>query len=90
MSGSRAYVSWANMKQRCFNPRNPGYPDYGGRGIVACEKWRSDFPAFYADTGDAPPGKSLDRIDNDGNYEPGNVRWATRLIQTWNRRRSSR
>jgi len=69
------------MKTRCNNPNTPAYARYGGRGIKVCEPWQS-FQGFYADMGD-PPSKnySLDRIDNDGNYEPGNVRWATRKEQ---------
>jgi hypothetical protein len=73
------------MKQRCFNPRHPKYPDYGGRGITVWDDWCS-FVNYYAVTGHPPPGMSLDRIDNDGNYEPGNVRWTTRCEQQRNRR----
>jgi hypothetical protein len=90
MSGTRAYVRWANMKQRCFNPRNPGYPDYGGRGITVCEEWHKDFLTFYANTGDAPLCMSFDRINNAGNYEPTNWRWAPRWLQTFNRRKPRR
>ena len=74
------------MKQRCFNPRNAGYRYYGERGIGVHEDWRKDFLAFFADVLDAPHGLSLDRINNNGNYEPGNVRWATPLEQVHNRR----
>jgi hypothetical protein len=73
------------MKQRCFNPRHLKYPDYGGRGITVCEYY-IDVVNWYADLGDPPPGMSLNRIDNDGNYEPGNVRWATCCEQQRNRR----
>ena len=87
-SGGRCtsiYARWKDMRQRCSNPNNPRYPDYGDRGITVCERWRS-FENYYADRGDPPPGKSNDRINNDGNYEPGNLRWATRSQQNFNRR----
>jgi hypothetical protein len=73
------------MIQRCTNPARRGYPSYGGRGIVVCERWR-DFPSFLADMGARPAGKTLDRINNDGNYEPGNCRWATQREQCANTR----
>lgn len=77
------------MVDRCTNPENKQYPDYGARGITVCERWM-DFEAYYADLGDLPEGMSLDRLDNDRGYEPGNVRWATRLEQNRNRRRPYR
>lgn len=75
--------------QRCFNPRHPKYKDYGGRGITVCEKWRS-FEGYFADTGLRPEGRTLDRIDVNGNYEPGNVQWATPKQQRQNQRRWER
>lgn len=83
---SRTYVSWRHMIARCTNPRNDSYIDYGGRGIKVCEHWRS-FANFLADMGERPPGLTLDRFPNrDGNYEPGNCRWATPKEQIGNRR----
>jgi hypothetical protein len=83
---TRAYHCWQHMKQRCLNPNNRDYPNYGGRGITVCERWRS-FENFHSDVGDPPPDKSLDRYpDRNGNYEPGNWRWATAKEQVLNRR----
>jgi hypothetical protein len=81
-------VRWANMVQRCTNPNRAEYKNYGGRGISVCDRWLKSFDAYLADVGFCP-GKdlSLDRINNDGNYETGNVRWATRKQQMQNSRR---
>jgi hypothetical protein len=77
------------MRDRCYNPNHISYANYGGRGISVCERWRERFEHFFADMGMRPgPEYSLDRIDNDGNYEPGNVRWATQKEQGNNRRRN--
>lgn len=85
------YVAWDNMKQRCLNQNRDQYEDYGGRGIEVCARWLHSFENFLADIGRRPsPKHTLDRYpDNDGNYEPGNVRWATRSEQSRNRRRFS-
>jgi hypothetical protein len=85
--GTPEYVIWGGMKSRCHNQNHPSYANYGGRGITVCAEWRDSFEAFLADMGRRPsPEHSLDRIDNDGNYEPGNVRWATNTEQSRNRR----
>ena len=77
-SDSPTYTSWSNMIRRCEDARHPSFDCYGGRGITVCARWRQDFAAFLADMGERPVGKTLDRYpNNDGNYEPGNCRWAT-------------
>lgn len=81
---SSAYHSWASMMQRCTNPKRRSYKHYGGRGITVCLRWRT-FENFLADMGDRPDGKTIDRWpDKDGNYEPGNCRWATNSEQARN------
>lgn len=88
---SPEYRAWNHMKDRCYNPNNTRYNDYGGRGITVCEAWRNSFEEFIADVGNRPNKfSSLDRINNEGNYEPGNVRWTSSTNQASNRRISSR
>jgi hypothetical protein len=72
------------MKQRCYYAKHKFYPRYGGRGITVCKRWRDSFEAFLKDMGIRPSGKTLDRKDNDGNYNPRNCRWATRKQQRTN------
>lgn len=80
------YQAWQNMIQRCTNPNRPDYHHYGGRGITICERWMT-FENFLADVGEKPKGLSIDRFpDNNGNYEPGNVRWANQTQQVRNSR----
>ena len=84
-STTSIWISWKNMRQRCCNQNHKNYKDYGGRGIVICDRWNS-FINFLTDMGEPPPGTSLDRINNDHGYEPGNCRWATPKEQANNRR----
>lgn len=86
MFGTPTYNSWVSMIQRCLNSNYPGFANYGGRGVSVCESWR-EFENFIADMGERPDGTSIDRIDVNGNYEPGNCRWATRSVQSSNQRR---
>lgn len=85
---SATHYAWTNMIQRCTNAKRPDYPTYGGRAISVCRKWRDSFAAFLADMGKRPsPQHSLDRFpDQNGNYEPGNCRWATKHQQMQNTR----
>lgn len=88
MYGTPAYRSWSAMLTRCNNPRNNKYPDYGGRGISVCASWH-DFSSFFADMGPRPEGATLGRIDNDGNYEPGNCEWQCDTTQARNKRNTA-
>jgi hypothetical protein len=91
---SPEYVIWAQMVQRCTNPKHKNWNYYGGRGIAVCEQWINSFEEFFKHIGPRPGSSGrefqLDRINNDGNYEPGNVRWATVEIQLNNQRRPQR
>ena len=84
---SPEYGAWRHIKSRCYNVNCSEYPNYGARGIVMCDEWINSFEAFFAEVGERPSAlHSIDRIDNNGNYEPGNVRWATQTVQNRNKR----
>ena len=85
-SGTRTYYAWRSMRARCVYPDHAAYHNYGGRGILVCQRWLDDYDSFYEDMGPAPAGMSLDRINVNGNYEPANCRWATDKEQSHNRR----
>jgi Staphylococcus phage HNH endonuclease len=84
------YFSWRNARARCYNVKCASYSMYGGRGIKMCDEWRNDMKAFYdymiSNFGHKQPGQSIERIDVNGNYEPGNVKWATTQEQNKNKR----
>ena len=86
-SGTSIYGVWSHMIERCYNVRVMSYSNYGGRGIKVCDRWKNSFENFYKDMGDKPSAKhQLDRIDNDGNYEPNNCRWVNRSENSLNKR----
>lgn len=88
MSKTPTYVSWQDARKRCFSPKNKRFAEYGGRGITMCAEWADSFESFLADMGVAPPGMTLERERVNGDYEPGNCKWATRAEQSQNTRRN--
>lgn len=94
MSETKIYRVWQSMKSRCTRKTDKNFKDYGGRGITVCDEWMNDFQSFYDCVSHLPhfgeEGYSLDRINNEGNYEPGNVKWSTPYEQVHNRRTSQR
>lgn len=85
--GSPSYLTWLAMIQRCYDPKHVAYHQYGGAGVVICDRWRHSFEAFLSDMGERPIGHTIDRYPNkSGSYEPGNCRWATKQQQSWNRK----
>lgn len=89
MSKTPIYCAWKHIFQRCYNPKDKSFKNYGGRGITVCKRWHK-FENFYADVGNPPKGMSIDRWpNNNGNYEPSNIRWATRHEQNSNTRPAS-
>jgi hypothetical protein len=88
---TKEYATWSRIRNKCNCPSDKAYPDYGGRGIKICDRWLESYENFLADMGRAPSTKhSIDRINNDGNYEPANCRWATVMQQVLNRRNTLR
>ena len=85
-SSKKTYHAWRSMRQRCINPKNASWANYGGRGITVCETWKDSYDAFFADMGECPEGLSLDRIDVNEGYSPENCRWVGWDIQAVNKR----
>lgn len=85
MTKTRTFKSWESMKQRCNNPKAPSYSSYGGRGIRVCDRWLENFSFFFEDMGERPEGKTLDRVDVNGDYTPENCRWASASEQQRNK-----
>lgn len=90
LSSTRTYRSWTAMQERCYNPLNKSYTNYGARGITVCSEWANSFAAFYEDMGERPPFMSLGRINNDEGYSKQNCRWETRTQQNRNTRKTLR
>lgn len=86
MRNSPEYYTWTSMKARCNNPKVSSYKHYGGRGITVCDEWQNSFESFFTDVGARPEGYSLERIDTNGNYEPGNTAWIPLIEQQRNKR----
>lgn len=85
-ANSGAYKTWQHMKARCYDVKHPGYKYYGARGIKVCERWLHSFKNFLEDMGPRPEGTSIDRLNANGNYEPGNCVWETSYVQAMGRR----